>query len=343
MKNILYTFAALMLGISLNAAEKTQAELHPLDDDYKIQGEYSGTIGGAKAGAQVIALGNGHFQAVIYTGGLPGDGWDKTNKSLLDGKTADGKTTFTAASGNRGYMHKNPAQFSASAKFPPDGHQTEGSGEIAGEKFTGKLAGKAIDMKKVERKSPTLGAKPPAGAVVLFDGTTAEHFNGGKIDGDGLLCQGVKSKEKFHDHLIHIEWRSPYKPTARSQGRGNSGFYAQGRYEVQMLDSFGLQGKMNEAGGIYSVGPPDQNMAFPPMTWQTYDLEVVSAKFDANGKKTDHAKLTVKHNGVVIHQDKVCDHSTTASPLKEGTDPGFVYLQNHGNPVRYRNIWVVKK
>ena len=110
-----------------------------------------------------------------------------------------------------------------------------------------------------------------------------------------------------------------------------------------MLDSFGLEGKDNECGGIYSVKDPEMNMCFPPLQWQAYDVDFTAAKFDAEGKKTANARMTVKHNGVVIHQDVEIDHATTASPMKEGAEQGPIYLQDHGNPVRYRNIWVLKK
>ena len=104
---------------------------------------------------------------------------------------------------------------------------------------------------RVERKSSTLGAKPPSDAVVLFDGTneSLSHWDdGAKITDDGLLIQGVTSKDRFQDFRIHLEFRTPYKPRARGQGRGNSGLYYQGRYETQVLDSFGLTGEQNETG-----------------------------------------------------------------------------------------------
>ena len=84
------------------------------------------------------------------------------------------------------------------------------------------------------------------------------------------------------------------------------------------------------------------NMCFPPLTWQTYDVDFTAAKFK-DGKKVANATMTVLHNGVLIHDKTVCDHATTASPMREGPEPGPVFFQNHGNPVRYRNIWVVDK
>lgn len=195
---------------------------------------------------------------------------------------------------------------------------------------------------RVERKSSTLGAKPPSDAIVLFDGTneSLSHWDdGAKITDDGLLIQGVTSKDRFQDFRIHLEFRTPYKPRARGQGRGNSGLYYQGRYETQVLDSFGLTGEQNETGGIYSIRKPDLNMCFPPLTWQTYDGEFKAARYE-NGKKVANAVLTVRLNGVTVQRSVELPRKTTAAPVNEGPEPGPIYLQDHGNPVRYRNIWV---
>ncbi len=294
------------------------------DADYKMQGEYSGSVSAngeeLKFGMQVIALGDGSFTGVGYRGGLPGDGWDMSNPKRVENvKSVDGKLSLTA--------------WDATVEVV-DGVATI----VADGQTLGKLS-------KLERKSSTLGQKPPKGAVVLFDGSSVEGWeHKGKpanMTKDGLLKQGAQSKKTFGDHKLHIEFLLPYMPKARGQGRGNSGLYLQGRYEVQMLDSFGLSGENNECGGIYSIKKPDENMCFPPMQWQTYDVEFHAAKFK-DGKKVEDAWMTVAHNGVVIHEKVKLPKKTTAAPNNEGPEPGFIYLQNHGNEVRYRNIWVDK-
>lgn len=202
-------------------------------------------------------------------------------------------------------------------------------------------------LKKVHRESPTLGAKPPADALLLFDGTQPsldKHWKpGARLTADGLLAPGCTTIDSFRDFTLHLEFRLPYMPQARDQGRGNSGVYYQGRYETQVLDSFGLEGKNNECGGIYSVRAPDVNMCLPPLTWQTYDVDFTAARWDAEGKKTADARLTVRLNGVLIHQDAAAPGPTTAAPLNESPEPGPIYLQDHGSPVRYRNLWLVPR
>ena len=203
----------------------------------------------------------------------------------------------------------------------------------------------SLKVERIERQSPTIGAAAPADAVVLFDGTQAsidKHWKPGAKLVDGLLQQGCISIDTFQDCTVHIEFRIPFMPKARGQGRGNSGIYYQGRFETQMLDSFGLEGKNNETGGVYTIRDPDLNMCLPPLAWQTYDAEFTAARFEGD-KKTTNARLTVRLNGVVVQPDTELPNITTAAPLPESAEPGPIYLQDHGNPVRYRNIWVVPR
>jgi len=178
---------------------------------------------------------------------------------------------------------------------------------------------------------------------VLFNGRTANKFEGGKLTDDGFLEQGITSKQKFGSFKLHMEFKLSYMPYARGQGRSNSGCYMQGRYEVQILDSFGLEGKNNECGGIYTIKDAAVNMCFPPLSWQTYDVEYTQAKYDSAGKKTENARMTVRHNGVLVQDDVELPNATRGAPVKEGPEPGPIYIQDHSNPVRFRNIWLVEK
>lgn len=305
-----------------------------LPASFEFQGEYLGEIdrGGKKQkiGCQVIALGTDQLQAVLLPGGLPGAGWDGENKMLMDGKVdAAGGATLVPSEGKKNYISKNNQEFSATKQFPPVGHEPC-SATIKGGKLSGKTAGgHPFALTKTVRKSPTLGAAAPAGATVLFDGSNKDAWRGGRIDEKTKLLntdsKDIHSVKGYPSYKIHVEFMLPFRPDARGQGRGNSGFYQSNGLEVQVLDSFGLEGFNNECGGIYKRAVPKVNMCFPPLTWQTYDVEMT--------REGDKSFLTVHHNGVLIH-DKV-----------EGGGGGARHftLQGHGNPLQYRNIWIEEK
>ena len=286
--------------------------------DYALQGEYAGNVqtdNGAQAvGVQVIALGDGMFRAMGFVGGLPGAGWKRGDEMhMADGKLENGVVKF--------------AGDKASATL------REGELTIESE---GREIGK---LPKTERTNPTLGAKPPAGAIVLFDGTSLDEWQNGALVEEKLLgATNVSTKRTFGDHQLHIEFRTPFMPKSTGQARGNSGVYIQGRYELQVLDSFGLEGKNNECGGIYSIAEPQVNMCLPPLAWQTYDIDFTAARYDSEGKKTANARVTIRHNGVLIHDNLELSHGTPGYHA-EGPGPDGLFLQNHGNPVAFRNIW----
>jgi hypothetical protein len=304
--------------------------------DFAVQGEYVGQAGKDKFGAQVVARGDGKFEILFLKGGLPGDGYDGQTWTHGDAVTDAGKVPF------KGSEWKRESQ-THDQKGPIIVPASDWTGEIADGKLTGKTKdGESISLKHVVRESPTLGAKPPAGAIVLFDGTNADEWDGGKLVEGNLLNNGIKSKKKFGSCTFHVELNLPFMPKARDQGRANSGVYVQDRWEIQVLDSFGLTGASNECGGIYQQYKPLVNMCYPPLSWQTYDVDFTAGKYDGD-KRIEPPVLTVKHNGVVIHDHVKLDQGPTGGGQKESNEPGPIQLQNHGNPVYFRNIWVVEK
>ncbi|MGY8769616.1 MAG: 3-keto-disaccharide hydrolase [Pirellulales bacterium] len=313
---------AACMSVTANAADDLPVftTVKEAGQDYKFQGEYQGTVKMAGKevpfGAQIIALGDGKFHGVGYPGGLPGEGWKRGDeKKEGDGELKDGKVTFIV---------EEVTIIIAKGKLSV----------VEGDQVLGTL-------KKVTRTSPTMGAKPPKGAIVLFDGSNADEFEGGQIVQENLLLANTFTKRKFKDHSFHLEFRTPFKPKGRGQARGNSGVYVNARYEVQVLDSFGLKGENNECGGIYQISVPKVNMCYPPLTWQTYDIDFTAPKYDDSGKKTKNARVTVIHNGFVIH-DNLELPKHTPGRHQESPAADEIYLQGHGNPVVYRNIWVVE-
>lgn len=200
--------------------------------------------------------------------------------------------------------------------------------------------------------TPGIGTAAPSDAIVLFDGRSldawrkADGADAGWIIKDGVMQavagQGpVLTRQEFGDVQLHVEFATPTIPKGDGQGRGNSGVYMQARYEVQVLDSFQNETYANgQCGAIYGQHPPMVNASRSPGEWQSYDIIFRGARFDDAGKKTINARMTVLHNGVLIQDHSEVTGITTAAMNQEGPGKGPVYLQDHGNPVRYRNVWV---
>lgn len=202
-------------------------------------------------------------------------------------------------------------------------------------------------------RGPSLSAPAPKGATVLFDGKDPAAFAHAKgeapkwkiVDGALEVAPGagdLVSRQRFGDALVHVEFRVPASASDKSgQERGNNGVYLQGRYEVQVLDSFGLEAKPDDCGAIYNKRAPNVNACKPAEEWQSYDIRFSAPKFDAAGKKTANARMSVWQNGIPIHLDVEVD-APTRSALGEAEGPtGPLLLQDHGNLVRYRNVWVL--
>ena len=327
--------SALVLGILLASQQGLQAaapenadklaiiDISKVDADFAYQGEYVGSISGKQTGWQVIARGDGKFDAVSYPGGLPGAGWNGQGKWKMSGALSGDHVSFAS----KMYLD----QTEQTVTFSTDG--TIATVTDAGGIVLGTLA-------KTHRVSPTMGVAPPFGATTLFCGTHTWNFKDAKVTPEGLLQEGTELVTPYQDFMLHLEFRLPYMPYATGQARSNSGMYLQSRYEVQILDSFGLDGEFNECGALYRYKTPDVNMCLPPLSWQTYDIQFQAARFDSAGKKTQNAKITVWHNGVKV-QDHFEIERKTGAGQQESAQALVTKIQNHSNPVRFRNIWII--
>ena len=284
----------------------------------EVQGLYEGTLKDAKLEIRVVAQGKEAFK--VYVRQAAADG--KTVKAELEGKIEGDAVAFKSKEGDW------------SASYASAGLKGTGPG------------GAALEAKRVQRKPPSMGKAPPAGAIVLIDGkdfsqlTKSSKEDDWKSADDGSIHVpkgGMNSKQQFHvSYDLHVEFMCPLMPAARGQGRGNSGCYQSNGDEVQVLDSFGMDTyKGGGCGGLYNYKDPDAFDVFslaslPPLEWQTYDIEYRVEKSD--GKLIGKPKITVHHNGIKIH-DK--------AELKNDAKTGGLHFQDHGNPVRYRNIWLL--
>ncbi|EKK04460.1 protein containing DUF1080 [Rhodopirellula baltica SH28] len=307
----------------------------PAAVDYKLIGEYAGDVSiqtetktddsdasaeatNQRFGIQIRALGSGEFEALAYEGGLPGDEkFDEATQLRLIGRR----------NGEILVLSGGPwALFAGPEKCRLINFEGDSLGELP----------------RVIRTSPTMGAQPPKDALVLFNGENTDQFTKARIADEGLLAQGANVNWLLNDFDLHLEFRIPHMPGKQGQQRGNSGVYLQSRYECQILDSFGTDRVFNGLGALYRFKPPRLNMAFPPLTWQTYDIRFTAARFGADGKKLRPAHVTSWVNGVKV-QDKVALPGPTGAGKAEQAIPLPTLFQDHSDPVRFRNVWVLDR
>ncbi|MBX3180182.1 MAG: DUF1080 domain-containing protein [Candidatus Hydrogenedentes bacterium] len=320
---------ALALGLAMPALAASQVEI-------ELQGNFEGSAKSPSGevmplAAQIVALGSGKHVAKILVGDakveIEGRSRGKIEDGIIDysgtidlGNDLGGEYAITATVQNK--------VFSGEAKSAEGVH--------------------TFSLNRVQKPSPTLGQAPPEGAVVLMDGTSMDAWVVKplwQLIGDGAMGMrrgSITTKEEFGSAHYHVEFKTPLMPREEpgSQGRGNSGVYVMGRYEVQVLDSFTDEVKDNRCGGIYQKAVPRVNASLPPEEWQTYDITMRAPEFDASGNKTKDAVITVVHNGITIHDNVVLPSATPGGVSGEETAKGVLMLQDHGDDVNYRNVWV---
>ncbi len=217
----------------------------------------------------------------------------------------------------------------------------------------------AEDTEVWEPVPPVVAAEPgqpPSDAIVLFDGSGLEAWESAtdsgearwSIDADGTLsvvpgAGGIRTKQEFCDVQLHLEWRSPAEIAGEGQGRGNSGVFLQERYEIQVLDSYENETYPNgQAASVYKQSIPLVNASRPPGAWQSYDIIFMAPRFDDRGGLQTSGTVTVLHNGVLV-QNHVEIQGTTewiGPPQVHAHGCAPLYLQDHGDEVSFRNIWV---
>ena len=301
-------------------------------------GEYAGTyqpqqgdiVGGAGAAVGLGDAKHRHYR-VVLTALEPG----RQVKTLLS-------VELSGAAGEDGKVSLAGAGASADWK-----------GQIAGDSLTAEGKAGRFALRFRVRRSPTEGAVPPAGAVVLLGfqpgrKTSLEEWTNDRWErlGDGSVrVRGGSNltKRQFGDCRLHVEFLCPYEPEKAGQGRANSGVYLHGKYEVQVLDSFGLKSGQGDCAAIYGVRAPSANACLPPGRWQTYDIVFRAPRTGADGKLAEPASfVSVRHNDLLVQENVPVDRITTAGQGSGHSPTGPLMLQDHGNPVRYRNVWLVE-
>jgi hypothetical protein len=363
----------MVLGVMLTGRAQAQSldkaadevakklfEPHAIGRWMDLQGEYAGKDGEGRIGVQVVARKDKAFHALVLEGGLPGDGWDGKRYGLLESAPgAEGRIEFIS-----------PTDTGVSAALDESGLQLKRGGHEA-------------LLKRVERKSKTLRMQPPAGAFVLFGGekpdveafeqrTDIEGLTSPVMYGESLMA-GAVTKRKFRDYTMHLEFMTGWEPQNIPWRRADAGIYMHSRYEVAIGDSFGFDFDLSGAtspgrpkfvgdllqsaqfpsakggsaprvcGSVFTYPSRVPNACYPPLVWQTLDIDFQAPRFDGEGKKTSKAVISVRLNGhPTVERLEV--NGPTPHGLKGPEAPeGPIWFEAFGRRVLYRNIWVLER
>lgn len=297
-------------------------------------GEYTGTyypdrVKTLEAKAMVVPVGDSVYRILVSANGE--DGVEGTQVEIYGAEEGNELLLF-ARSGGYGW-----------------------GGEIRGEHLSIRTAyHQHFELDKTERHSSTERAEPPENALVLLpykDGEKPDisawtNDQWEALDSGAMRVKkgagNTKTKQEFTDiEKLHIEFKLPVEQNSSGQGRGNSGVFLNGNYEVQILDSFGVIPTSGDCGGIYNLASPMKNVALPPGAWQTFDISFKTPQMQEDGTVTQLPRITVLFNGVKVHDDLEIPYSTYADQ-KGHIAQGSIELQDHGHLVEFRNIWVVQ-
>lgn len=348
-------WVAVVILAALSGIVRAEEEQDPVQGYWEGEWRLKSGNGGKQTG-EVVALGNGEYQAA-FTAYDGGEMEKETFRFLINGALVNDVATF-ATNINLGPL--GTFDFKAvmkEAQFLAD--YTNGG------KYTG-----TFKLKRVQKKPDSLLAPPLSGALVLLDAEAKDwqkawqHPDGAapvwKQVGSAVQVARpaqqdqpahLASKQTFNDAQIHLEFRTPLMSKARGRERGDSGVFVQGRYEVQILDSFGQARPLNNfgqpddddsAGAIFKQKAPVENATLPPGEWQALDITFLAARYDAAGKATRPAEITVRLNDQLVQDRVKLEQPTEGAPIQDATTPAGLILQDSGHPVQFRNIWFVE-
>lgn len=326
---VLFLMAMMGLSSSLTGKEFMSVEEAVEYPGFVFQGEYVGIVeievgeDPIKAGLQVSVHEGNLLRGKFYHGGLPGD--------LSSWAPGDDVVDL------EGVHQDQEMELAGSGPLRIRGTSERLTVWDEGNNYRGRLD-------PVRRKSPTLGLLPPKEAVVLFDGSNLDHWReGASMTDEGLLIQGARSAVDFGDMRLHVEAKLAFMPHAEGEARGNSGIYIQNRYEVQILDSFAMPATEVGNASLYREHAPLVNASYPPLTWQTYDVFFRAPRFGENGEKTENARVTAYLNGVLVQDDVELEKGTGAGGRRPEVAVAELFLQDHGEPARFQNVWLIEE